>query len=251
MRIAFLGSGYTGQFFSFAAAETLHTSRRPDRGSQPAWTVFDGAHPDTWDAARRFAPDGVIVAFPLGGAADEHSLGEFLLSLSPRVVCIGTTGALLAVDGEVTDRSPLIPGNPRSIAEERLRSRGACVLHAAGIYGPGRNPLDWLRRGRIANAGKLVNLVHGEDLARACRFVLDRFHAGERLVISDGQPRAWRDIIAFAVQRGYLPEPHLPDVPDPASKRVNPHELARRGFVLAHPDLFAELEELEGPVPPR
>lgn len=251
MRIAFLGSGYTGQFFSFPADETLHTSRRPDRACRPGWMAFDSARPATWEALRDSRPDGTVVAFALAGAGGEEGLGDFLLSLSPRLVCIGTTGALLAVDGEVTDGSSLIPGNPRSIAEERLRSRGATILHAAGIYGPGRNPLDWLRRGRIANAAKLVNLVHGEDLARACRFLLEHFQPGERLVISDGQPRAWRDIVARAVQRGYLRDPQLPDAPDPASKQVRPRELYRRGFALAHPDLFAELEALEGEAAPR
>lgn len=251
MRIAFLGSGYTGRFFSFRGDETLHTSRSPDRGSRPCWTVFDPARPDTWEALRSLAPDGVVVAFPLGGAAHEASLSEFLLALAPHIVCIGTTGALLPVDGEVTDGSFLVPGNARSVAEERLRSLGATILHAAGIYGPGRNPLDWLRRGRIANAAKLVNLVHGEDLARACRFLLERFQPGERLVISDGQPRTWRDIVARAVQRGYLRDPQLPDAPDPASKQVRPRELLRRGFALAHPDLFAELEALEGEAAPR
>ncbi len=245
MRIAFLGSGYTGQFFSFPGDETLHTSRRPERAHRPGWTLFDAARAKTWAALNGFAPDGVVVAFPLCGCEHEKALGDFLLQLSPRVVVIGTTGALLPVDGEVTDSSPLVPGHPRARAEEHLRTLGAAVLHAAGLYGPGRNPLDWLRRGRIANAGKVVNLVHGEDLARACRFLLGHFHPAERLVISDGQPRPWRDIIAFALQRGYLEDPQLPDRPDPTSKRVAPGQLFRRGFTLAHPDLFAELEALE------
>lgn len=244
MRIAFLGSGYTGQFFSFSEDETLHTSRRADRASRPGWTVFDAAQPTTWNAVRTFAPDGVVVAFALRGAAHEERLANFLFALAPRVVCIGSTGGLLAVNGEVTDGSPLASGNARAVAEERLRLHGATILHAAGIYGPGRNPLDWLRDGRIANAGKLVNLVHGEDLARACRFLLEHFQGGERLVLSDGQPRPWRDIIAHAVQRGYLADLRLPDEPDPSSKRVRPHELFRRAFTLAHPDLFAELEAL-------
>lgn len=245
MRIAFLGSGYTGQFFSFPGDETLHTSRRRERAGQPGWEVFDSARPETWRALEEFAPQGVVVAFALSGSPHEAALGDFLLSLSSRVVVIGTTGALLPVDGEVTDGSSLVPDHPRALAEERLRTLGAAVLHAAGLYGPGRNPLDWLRRGRIGNAGKVVNLVHGEDLARACRFLLEHFHPAERLVISDGQPRPWREIIAFALQHGYLEDPQLPDRPDRTSKRVAPGELFRRGFTLAHPDLFAELEALE------
>ncbi len=246
MRIAFLGCGYTGQFFSFSGDETLRTSRSATRAHQPGWAQFDSTQPDTWLAVRSFAPDGVLVAFPLSGASEETSLANFLLTLSPRLVCLGTTGALVAQTGVVDDRSSILPDNPRALAEERWRERGATILHAAGIYGPGRNPLNWLRRRRIANAGKLVNLVHGEDLARGCRFVLEHFSPGERLVISDGRPRRWREIIDFAVQRGYLADPQLPDRPDPGSKRVVPRLLPQRGFTLAHPDLFVELDILEG-----
>jgi hypothetical protein len=246
VRIAFLGCGYTGQFFSFSGDETLRTSRSPTRADRPGWGRFDSTQPDTWPAVRHFAPDGVVVAFPLSGASEERGLGEFLLALSPRLVCLGTTAALAAAAGVVDDGSPLLPDNPRALAEEGWRQRGATVLHAAGIYGPGRNPLDWLRRRRIANAGKLVNLVHGEDVARACRFVLEHFSPGERLVISDGRPRRWREIVAFAVQRGHLADPQLPDRPDPTSKRVVPRLLPERGFTLIHPDLFVELDILEG-----
>lgn len=245
MRSIFLGSGYTGQFFSFPGDETLHTSRRPHRASRPGWTLFEASQPATWDALGTFAPDAVVVAFALRGAVHEERLCDFLFALAPRIVCIGSIGGLLAVNGEVTDGSPIARENARAVAEERLRLHGATILHAAGIYGPGRNPLDWLRHGRIANAGKLVNLVHGEDLARACRFLLQHFQGGERLVISDGRPRPWRDIIAHAVQRGFLANPGLPDHPDLSSKRARPHELFRRGFTLAHPDVFAELEALE------
>jgi hypothetical protein len=246
VRIAFLGSGFTGRFFSFPGDDTLHTSRRRECAGQPGWAVFDSARPETWRALAEFAPDGVVVAFPLSDSPHGAALGHFLLSLSSRLVVIGTTGVLLPVDGEVTDGSSPAPDHPRAIAEERLRTMGATILHAAGLYGPGRNPLDWLRSGRIANSGKVVNLLHGDDLARACRFLLEQFSPAKRLVISDGHPRPWREIIAFAVQRGYLNDPQLPNRPDPTSKRVCPAELFRRGFTLAHPDLFAELEALEG-----
>ncbi len=251
MRIAFLGSGFTGRFFSFPGDKTLHTSRRRECASRLGWAVFDSNQPETWRALEDFAPDGVVVAFALSGSPHEAALGDFLLSLTSRLIVIGTTGALLAENGKVTDGSSLVPDHPRAMAEERLRALGAIILHAAGLYGPGRNPLDWLRSGRIANSAKVVNLVHGDDLARACRFLLAHFSPAERLVISDGQPRPWRDIIDFAVQRGYLDDPQLPDRPDPTSKRVCPAELFRRGFTLAHPDLFAELEVLERGVPAR
>ena len=39
---------------------------------------------------------------------------------------------------------------PRVQGEELLRREyGAIVLRVAGIYGPGRNPLDWIRTGRV------------------------------------------------------------------------------------------------------
>jgi len=240
-----VGSGYLGRAVASRCPDALHTSREPQaRPQDRRWLRFDLDAPSTWGVLDDVAAEVVIVAAPVGPRHDLELLWRTLVAVSPRVIVVGTTSAFVAGD-EVTDSSPVDPTNPRALAEEELRSRGAAVLHAAGIYGPGRNPLDWVRRGLVTNAGKLVNLVHVDDLARACLFVGDRFEAGLRAVCSDGEPRPWGEIVSFAVDRGWIADPRLRDEEDPRSKRVRPAALALRGFRLAHPDLLAELAVLE------
>ena len=243
-----LGSGYVGRFLAALDPGAVHTSRQEAHVSgRLNWRRFDAADPATWGWLEGARPSGVIVSFPFHKGTDPAALAELLLRVSPRVVCIGSTSAFSG--GEVDDDSPVDPADPRAAAEEVLRREGAVVLHAAGIYGPGRNPLDWVRRGLIGDGAKVVNLVHGEDVARACLFLLGRFTPGERLVISDGRPRCWSEIVAHAVGRGTLADPHLPERGGVPSKRVVPRRLPALGFVPAHPDLLAELDLLEG-LPP-
>lgn len=241
-----VGSGYLGGALARRCPSALHSSRDPQaRPQDRRWLRFDLDEPVSWAVLGAVSAEVVIVAAPLDPRHDLERLWSALASVSDRVIVVGTTSAFAVAD-EVTDTSPIDPRNPRAAAEEQMRRRGAMVLHAAGIYGPGRNPLDWVRRGLVTNAGKLVNLVHADDLARACLFLGDRFEAGLRLVCSDGIPRPWREILAPAVSNGWIAEPHLRDEEDPRSKRVRPAELWRRGFELEHPDLIAELAAIEG-----
>ena len=246
MTVLVLGSGYLGTALAVRCPDAVHTSREPaNRSADRRWLRLDVADKSTWGALDGLIADVVIVAAPMTPEYDLEALWKLLATISSRVVMVGATSAF-GNAGVVTDDSLIDPMNPRAAAEERLRIQGAAVIHASGIYGPGRNPLDWVRRGRIANAGKLVNLVHVDDLARACLFLGETYESGLRVVCSDGTPRRWRDILAEAVVRGWIADPHLPDEEDPSSKRVVPQELIRRGFRFAHADLSDELQRLEG-----
>ncbi len=100
--------------------------------------------------------------------------------------------------------------------EEYLRKQhGAIVLRVAGIYGPGRNPLDWIRQGRVGPSRKYVNLIHVEDLAAICLLALEQGKPGEAYNVSDGQPHTWNEICVTAQQRwgvtaGAAKEDHSP-----------------------------------------
>jgi len=245
MNLLVLGSGFLGAALARRCPGSVHSSRDP--GMRPAdrrWVRFDARDASSWASLEGLVVDGVVVALPLDPEMELAALWERLQSVASGVVVVGTTSAF-GEAREVTDTTPVDPTNPRAAAEEQLRVLGATVLHAAGIYGPGRNPLDWVRRGRVDNAGKLVNLIHVDDLARACLFLLDGFAPGLRIVCSDGTPWRWRAIIEAAVARGWITDPRLPDEDDPRSKRVSPGWLAAHGFRWEHADLVAELERLE------
>jgi nucleoside-diphosphate-sugar epimerase len=154
---------------------------------------------------------------------------------------------------QVDEANPLDMTSDRVQGEEYLRSIGATVLRASGIYGPAlgphpaRNPLSWLRRGMIASADSWVNLVHVSDLASAILEALNRDLGGDQLIVSDGTPRRWGDIADWAVGKGLVEEVRYAGAGGRPSKRLsNARLISRAGHVIAHPDLFAELQAIEG-----
>ena len=102
----------------------------------------------------------------------------------------------------IDESAPLDLTKSRVQGEEYLREHhGAIVLRVAGIYGPGRNPLDWIKQGRVSPSRKYVNLIHAEDLAAICLLALEKGKPGESYNVSDGTARTWDEIYATAQQR--------------------------------------------------
>src|SRR5207253_2337099 len=102
----------------------------------------------------------------------------------------------------IDESAPIDLTKSRVQGEEYLRKyHGAIVLRVAGIYGPGRNPLDWIRQGRIGPSRKYVNLIHVEDLAAICLTAIEKGKPGEGYNVSDGMPYLWSEICAVAQQR--------------------------------------------------
>ncbi len=140
---------------------------------------------------------------------------------------------------------------PRVQGEEYLRSRhGAMVLRVAGIYGLGRNPLHWIRQGRVGISDRYVNLIHVADLAGICLSILREGAAGEVYNVSDGMPRTWTDICEMA-------SVHWRIVPgraktSGAGKRISTRKLQRTlSYRMHYPNLFDALAEIEPPVQDR
>jgi nucleoside-diphosphate-sugar epimerase len=134
--------------------------------------------------------------------------------------------------------------------EELLRATyGAVVLRIAGIYGPGRNPIDWIRARRVNRSRKYVNLIHVEDLAITCLAALAHGEPGSVYNVSDGNPRIWRDICEMVERRWAIPSSSSQE-PEPTGKRVVNRrmcdllKLDRVG--LRYSDLFEALELVEG-----
>jgi nucleoside-diphosphate-sugar epimerase len=130
--------------------------------------------------------------------------------------------------------------------EEFLRNDcGAIVLRVAGIYGPGRNPVDWVRQGRVSPSRKYVNLIHVEDLAAICLLALDKGKPGEAYNVSDGQPHTWNEICTTAQQRWGVTAAAANQNPSPG-KRINNAKLqSELGCTLRYPDLYEALASLE------
>jgi hypothetical protein len=129
---------------------------------------------------------------------------------------VGSTSAFL-VDkphGPVDESTPFDMSIPRVQGEVFLRDQGATLVMSSGIYGAGRNPVDWIKKGYVGKSEKYVNMIHGSDLAQ---FLLQASQLGEKgavYIASDNNPQRWRDVIELWESQGLVS-----DVPEKASRR--------------------------------
>lgn len=253
-----LGAGYVARFMPQPVCgpyrDVRFTSRDPDRHLTDVplsqRVRFDLADAGTW----KNIPDGIDVlwCFP---AAPPQAVQQFAAAIhhaSRRLVVLGSTSAYAMKRSPdhpppwIDESSPIDLAQPRVQAEEFLRREcGATVLRVAGIYGPGRNPLDWIRSGRVGPSEKYVNLVHVEDLAAICLAALARGKAGEVYNVSDGTARTWNEIYRVGQDRWQLPP--IPERPARENgKRIETRKLREGlGATLRHSDFFAALDQLE------
>ena len=164
-----VGCGYVGR-----RVAALHRARGEGVVGVVRTTASAGALERDGVEAIRADLDGSLPALPTRGAGiyylapppetgtTDPRLGAFLANLDRsgqprRILYVGTTGIYGDCHGDWVDESR--PANPsvdrarrRWDAESRLRDWSArsggelVVLRVAGIYGPGRLPLDRLRR---------------------------------------------------------------------------------------------------------
>ena len=254
--LVILGTGYTGRvLFRQARAEgriVFAASRTPETNlldiPPEQRLLFDLDHHETWNAIPTQAD--AVWTFP---AVPPDTIGAFGEQIAPhlrRLIVLGATsaydGSPQAMRGEPVDETASVD---RSIArvqsEELLRERyGAIVLRVAGIYGPGRNPLDWIRQGRVGYSHRYVNLIHVEDLAAIILQALEDGVPGDTYNVSDGTPRRWSEIMDAAAARWGTAKP-LPADPTAGKRISNRKMLAELGYTLRYPDLYKALEELE------
>ncbi len=252
-----LGGGYTGRALFRLSSELgraiMLSSRTPDRSlaevPEPARVRFDLLDATTWETVPAEAE--IIWTFP---AAPVSQVQAFVEQAGPRIRRCVVLGSSSAYDqapevarGEwITEEAAVDQTIPRVQGEEWLRSRlHATVLRVAGTYGPGRNPLNWIRQGRVPYSHRCVNLIHVDDLAGICLAALERGRPGEVYNVSDGTPRRWSDIMDEAAARWQVPRPESTSAPK-LGKKLSIDKLTRAlGYEIRHPDLFTALERLE------
>ncbi len=226
------------------------TSRRPDanlsRVAPDRRIAFDLEQPSTWDRIPNDAD--LLWCFP---AAPVELVKEFAATIKTgerRMVVLGSTSAYDLQNSQdypprwIDEAAPIDCTQPRVQGEEYLRTEyKAILLRVAGIYGPDRNPVDWIKTGRVGPSRKYVNLIHAEDLAAICLAALERGRAGETYNVSDGTPRTWQDICDEVHSRWGVTSPK-PAPSDETGKRISNAKLIKQlGYTIQHPDLFQEL----------
>jgi nucleoside-diphosphate-sugar epimerase len=118
----------------------------------------------------------------------------------------------------------------------------------AGIYGQGRNPVEWIRTGRVNRSRKYVNLIHVGDLALCCLAALEHADPSGIYNVSDGNPRTWMEICKMVEQRWDIQSPDFQDADSPGKRVSNKRmcELLKLdGTGLRYRDLFEALELIQ------
>ena len=210
---------------------------------------------------------------PASGAEDPRM--RYFLSALPstphqRIVYISTSGVYGDCQGEWVDEQR--PPNPqvdrarrRHDAEQQLlawRAQGrgeAVILRVAGIYGPGKLPLERIKK-QVPMIGEdqapWTNRIHIDDLVSVCEAAMARGVDGEAYNVSDGSPGNMRDYFDRVADRFGLPHPPLISLSDAStslspgllsylaeSRRLdNRKMLEELGVELCHPNLNSGLD---------
>lgn len=258
-----LGSGYTGRLLhemGTSQKRTVHaTSRNPrtnlaDIPSEQR-LKFNLEQPSTWLNIPGQAD--LIWCFPPTPLEQVQAFARTLDMQARRMVVLGSTSAYEVSDHSteypppwIDESAPIDLSKLRVQGEEYLREHyGAIVLRVAGIYGPGRNPLDWIRQGRVSPSCKYVNLIHVEDLAAICLLALEKGTPGEAYNVSDGTPRTWNEIYATAQQRWGVTAEKATKDRSPGKRISNAKLQSNLDYQFQHPDLFEALDLIESAYP--
>ncbi|MEJ2060898.1 MAG: SDR family oxidoreductase [Gammaproteobacteria bacterium] len=186
-------------------------------------------------------PDALVYYFappPACGTTDSR-LTNFLHAVHDqkpaRIVYISTSGVYGDCAGAWVDEDhPVHPRTDRSkrrLDAERQLLRAmeqdgieVVILRVAGIYGPGRLPLDRLRAHTpviCPDEAPYSNRIHAEDLAAVCLAAAERGVPGRIYNVADGHPSTMTDFFYRLADLSGLKRP--PCVPmSLATERLSP-----------------------------
>ncbi len=176
--------------------------------------LFRGDQP--LDPAALAGSTHVLISVPPGEAGDPvlrwHGAGLAALPELRWAGYLSTTGVYGDRGGALVDEgTPPAPGNER--ARRRLAAEAGwqelarqCglplhIFRLAGIYGPGRSPLDAVRAGRAVRIdlpGHVFSRIHVADLAAVLRASMAKPLPGAIYNVADDEPAAQADVVACA-----------------------------------------------------
>jgi len=231
MNLFIVGVGYTAGRLIATQGSAFDgisgTVRSAEKGAQLTALdieLFNGRAASPATLAKAAAADVILISAPPGPDGDDV-LDAFAATISDgaarRVIYLSTIGVYGDHGGawidEDTAPQPELDRTASRLAVERrwreLLGDRLAVLRLAGIYGPGRNALLELRRGRarrVAKPGQVFNRIHADDIARAIMGAIARDRGG-LWNICDDEPAPPQEVIAYAASlMGVAPPPEQP-----------------------------------------
>lgn len=227
-----IGLGYTAQVFAARLAargwRVIGTAKTPTGTERVASLgyeaiLFDGAAPS--DALRHALATAthVLVSAPPDAIGDpllRHHADDLPRSLA-WIGYLSTVGVYGDHGGAWVDETTTPkPTSTRSIwrlATERawldLAARTGIrveVFRLAGIYGPGRGPLESVRNGTaraIVKPGQVFNRIHVEDIANVLAATIKQEATHAIFNVTDDEPAPPQDVLRYAATLLELPPP--------------------------------------------
>ncbi|MFN0265302.1 SDR family oxidoreductase [Tepidamorphus sp. 3E244] len=223
MRIFCFGLGYSAQAFVRIVLHNKGHVAGTVRGADKAahlrdegieTALFDGTAPGEGIADMLKACEGVLVSIAPGEDGDPvlaHHRDDIIAANPKCVIYLSTIGVYGNHDGDwVDEETPISPQSQRSIARANAENEwiafGAMtgidvmIFRLAGIYGPGRGPVEKIRDGssrRIVKPGQVFNRIHVADIARAVHAGFARPRTAVFNIVDD-EPAPPQDVIEYA-----------------------------------------------------
>ncbi|NNM71071.1 SDR family oxidoreductase [Enterovirga aerilata] len=234
MSLVVFGHGYTAEAFIRRVRgrfdRVVATARSREKTVRLAEAGLVGRlfpDPDGASALRAdiAAAEAVLVSVPPGPDGDPvlARLSD-AIAAAPRLAWIGylsTVGVYGDHGGgwvdETTEPRPVSRRSHERLAAEggwldlgRRSGKPVAIFRLAGIYGPGRSPLQKVLDGtaqRIVKPGQVFNRIHVEDIAAVLEASLARPRAGAIYNVADDEPAPPQDVVTYAAGLAGLPPP--------------------------------------------
>lgn len=243
MKILILGKGYTGKVLEEtlqSRGEVFATSR-----SDSSIIEFELTRPETWKNLPK--ADYTFWTFPAQPLEDvQLFLKEYGNNLG-KIIVIGSTGSYLVKNegDSITEDSPLNYESERVKGEDFIREQGGIVVRASGIYGPHRNPLNWVSMGRVAPSKKFLNLIQVEDLVEILWQAAEVGKIGANYIATSSRPMPWDELIEKLSEKFDFPIPGQTTPSKRSSKIVNGDQtLMDLKVSLKHPHILQGIIDL-------
>ncbi|WDE97034.1 hypothetical protein PQO03_03565 [Lentisphaera profundi] len=186
-----LGNGYCGSRIFTKSKNSAITSRTPKNEHMIHFELSDKS---TWKNLPH--AHTVIWTFSCKGLSEELEFYQYLKTISKQVIIYSTTSVYKhSVDQEIiTESTALDFDKVRLRAEEKIRLLGANIFTLCGIFGPQRDPKNWLLKGLIKSPDKVVNLIHIDDIIELTFLLAKKNFSSCRINLCTGKNDEWQDL---------------------------------------------------------
>ncbi|EMJ95273.1 hypothetical protein [Leptospira alstonii] len=257
MRVGIFGLGYTGiriakelgsntgiELKTFSAKTRIEGTEIFDFSNVPSLNEFAEKYP-------KGSLDLCVVTFPVQKLSDPTSFINLVFSSGKNLILLGTTSIYKRVP-DIVESTPLIEDHDRFAVEGEWLRRGGKILRLCGIYGPLRNPADWVRKGLVKKCSRQLNLIHGDDVALAVSLLIQKIRITSYwntipnvLNLSDNQWHTWKEIFSLLEEHEKIPETQIEESPKEDSF-IDSEQIRTLLPDLQTKNFWAELENLEG-----